>query len=104
MNSKLYKDKIPGGLAKGMSLNDIAKKHSIKNKLGFDNLKKAFNDGMKVEMEHTTDKSFAKEIVLDHLFEDPKYYIKLKKVEEKDKNLSESDINRIIKKVIVNMI
>jgi len=33
-------------------------------------------------MEHTTDREVAKEITLDHLFEDPKYYDKLAKVEE----------------------
>ena len=36
--------------------------------------------GIKEEMEHTSDKSKAKEIALDHLAEDPKYYTKLKKV------------------------
>lgn len=35
--------------------------------------------GIKVEMEHTKDTSLAKEIALDHLAEDPKYYSKLKK-------------------------
>jgi len=33
--------------------------------------------GVKVEMEHTTDSKLAKEIALDHLKEDPKYYSKL---------------------------
>lgn len=32
-------------------------------------------------MEHTGSKSIAKEIAMDHLFEDPKYYTKLKQVE-----------------------
>ena len=41
-----------------------------------------FKKGIAVEMEHTTDREVAKEITLDHLFEDPKYYDKLKKVEE----------------------
>ncbi len=39
---------------------------------------------MKVEMEHTKDKQRAKEIAMDHLFEDPKYYDKLEKIETKE--------------------
>jgi hypothetical protein len=38
--------------------------------------------GLKVEMEHTKSKKIAKEIALDHLAEDPKYYTKLKKIHE----------------------
>jgi len=38
--------------------------------------------GIKVEMEHTKDRAIAREIALDHLTEDPKYYSKLKKVEK----------------------
>lgn len=38
--------------------------------------------GIAVEMEHTTDREIAKEIALDHLAEDPKYYTKLKKIHE----------------------
>lgn len=37
--------------------------------------------GIKVEMEHTTDKDTAREIALDHIKEDPKYYDKLEKAE-----------------------
>jgi hypothetical protein len=70
-------DTIPGGMAKGMSLNDIAEKHNI----SVDTIVKDLKKGMKVEMEHTTDASVAKEIAMDHLFEDPKYYDKLDKME-----------------------
>jgi len=35
--------------------------------------------GLKAEMEHTNDKEVAKEIVTDHLAEDPHYYSKLDK-------------------------
>jgi len=71
-------DKIPGGLAKGMTLNDIAKKHNI----SVDTIVKDLKRGMKVEMEHTTDVNVAKEIAFDHLYEDPKYYDKLAKMEK----------------------
>lgn len=41
----------------------------------------ALKEGMKVEMEHTSDPKIAKEIAMDHLTEDPRYYIALKKME-----------------------
>jgi hypothetical protein len=71
-------DVVPGGLAKGLSLNDIAEKHGV----SVDMMVAGFKKGIAVEMEHTTDREVAKEITLDHLFEDPKYYDKLAKVEE----------------------
>lgn len=77
MNLREFKEKIPGGLAKGKTLADIAAKH----KYPISKLKKNLEDGIKVEMEHTTSKSVAKEIAMDHLFENPEYYKKLKKVE-----------------------
>jgi hypothetical protein len=85
-------DKIPGGLAKGMTLNDIAKKHNI----SVDTIVKDLKKGMKVEMEHTTDVNFAKEIAFDHLYEDPKYYDKLGKME------NENVITEASKEGIVN--
>jgi len=41
--------------------------------------------GIKIEMEHTTSKSIAKQIAKAHLVEDPKYYTHLKKMEVKYK-------------------
>ena len=70
-------DKIPGGLAKGMTLSDIAKHHKISPQT----LKNEFIKGYAVEREHTTDVNIAKEIALDHLYEDPNYYSKLSKIE-----------------------
>jgi hypothetical protein len=43
--------------------------------------KSQLEKGIKVEMEHTTDKSLAREIAKDHLVEDPKYYDKLEQLE-----------------------
>jgi len=74
----MAKDKIKGGLADGKSLTDIANKH----KVDIDELTKEFQKGMKVEMEHTSDRKIAEEIALDHLFESPKYYTNLATVEE----------------------
>lgn len=41
--------------------------------------------GIKHEMEHTDDPEVAKEIALDHLAEDPRYYTHLEQMERKHK-------------------
>lgn len=61
-------DKIPGGLADDKKPSD------------FD--AKALAQGMKVEMEHTSDHKIATEIAMDHLTEDLEYYDKLKTIEK----------------------
>jgi len=73
-------DMLPvGKLAKGKNLFQIAKMHGVQaNKLAIE-----LKIGIKKEMEHTDDKRIAKAIAMDHLYEDPKYYIKLKKIESK---------------------
>jgi hypothetical protein len=68
---------ITGGLSDKMSLKDIANKHNV----DIDELMKEYRMGIKVEMEHTDNPKIAAEIARDHLFEDPKYYTKLKSVE-----------------------
>jgi hypothetical protein len=89
-------NKLEGGLADNKSLVQIAKKHNAKNYYHIDDmvksLKKQLEMGMKVETEHTDDKDKAKEIALDHLWEDPKYYTKLKKshIDETDSGSSGS--------------
>lgn len=81
-------EELKGGLADNKSLVQIAKKHNAKNYYQIDDmvksLKKQLEMGMKVEMEHTDNEKKAKEIAMDHLWEDPKYYSKLKKVEAKE--------------------
>lgn len=67
----MNKDKIPGGLAAGKKPTDFPK-----DKL---------EAGTKVEMEHTSDRSIAQEIAMDHLTEDMNYYTKLKTIEKQDK-------------------
>lgn len=78
---------IPGGIANGMPLEDIAKKHGV----DLAELEAEYEKGIKVEMEHTSDKNVAMEIARDHLFEDPKYYTKLAKVEESDERVDLKD-------------
>ena len=85
------KDKIPGGLAKGKSLKDLAEKH----KTSVDNIKHQLKKGLKVEMEHTTDKRIALEIAMDHVWESANYYDKLGIIEE-----SEDDIISMANDVI----
>jgi hypothetical protein len=36
--------------------------------------------GTQVEMEHTQDRKIAERIAMDHLVEDPRYYVKLAKI------------------------
>lgn len=96
--SKEYKIKeeiLKGGLSDNKTLLDIAKKHvntnskdsTSKEKIKdmHEKLKSQLNKGIKVEMEHTTNKNKAKEIAMDHLSENPDYYTKLKKIESKEK-------------------
>jgi hypothetical protein len=60
------------------TLDDLVKKYDLSK----EELQSQLDMGIEVEFEHTSDKKVAKEIALDHLAEDPKYYDKLKKVEE----------------------
>lgn len=57
----------------------IAKKHGV----SVDKIKAQMKKGIQVELEHTQDKTKAKEIALDHLLEFPDYYDRLDKVEKK---------------------
>jgi len=67
------------------SLEEIAKKH----KISMEELKKAHEEGVKIESEHTNDKSIADEIARDHLNERPDYYKKLKKYVEQFESMVE---------------
>lgn len=68
IKSSKIKDNIKGGLADKKKPSD------------FD--KKSLEEGLKIEMEHTDDKKIAREIAMDHLTEDKKYYKKLKRIEK----------------------
>lgn len=77
---------LKGGLSDKMSLKDIVNKHLPKDsdKAKFNDmlklLKTQLNKGIDVEMEHVDDEDKAREIAMDHLSEDPKYYDKLSKM------------------------
>lgn len=91
-------ENLEGGISDNKTLQDIAKKHKVDLSV----LEKELNKGMKTEMEHTDNKSKAKEIAMDHLFEDPEYYTKLKKMEtkeSKDLKLSKND-NEMVRGIV----
>jgi len=70
MHTNLGENIIKGGKADKMSMEDIAKKHGI----GIAEIEKEIKIGIGVENEHSNSKDKQKEIVMDHLVEDPKYY------------------------------
>ena len=87
-------NKIKGGLSDNKTLEDIARQHDEKGYYDVEDmvlsLKKQLQKGIKVEMEHTNDKNIAKEIVMNHLFEDPNYYDKLSKIEASESTTASS--------------
>lgn len=80
-------EKLEGGKSDNKTFEDLVNKHKKHGKSLSElelMLKKQLDKGIRVEMEHTKNKSEAKEIAMDHLFEDPQYYTKLKKIETKE--------------------
>jgi hypothetical protein len=47
--------------------------------------------GIEVELEHTNDRDIAREIALDHLFELPDYYTRLKNMEKEAENANQDN-------------
>jgi hypothetical protein len=83
---EIDEDSIPGGLANGKTLIDLAKKwdpsgYYEPKQFAEKYIKPQLMKGIKVEMEHTTDVRIATEIAMDHLWEDLKYYDKLATIE-----------------------
>jgi len=64
-----WTDKLKGGLADESSPSEFDQRQLMK--------------GIHVEFEHTSDVATAMEIATDHLKEDPNYYDKLEKMEER---------------------
>lgn len=78
-NAKESVNKLVGGKADSLSIEDIAKKF---NK-SVDFIKKQIELGVEVESEHTNDMERAREIAMDHLSEIPDYYDRLIPMEKK---------------------
>jgi hypothetical protein len=90
------KDKIKGGKADKMSVEDIAKKHDV----SIEDIKAQIEMGKKIEMEHVNDEKLASEIAMDHLEEIPDYYTRLKKMEkEAKKELKNESITEYAKRM-----
>ncbi|NBV27569.1 hypothetical protein EBS02_00905 [bacterium] len=77
---------LKGGKSDKITILDLALLHSEKKNLSIsaiiDHLTHQLVDGVFIEMEHTDSPQQAREIAMDHLFEDPDYYTKLKKIEK----------------------
>lgn len=91
---------IKGGLSDGKTISDLIVHHGKEfwtpkqfESLG-EKIKLELEKGIKIEKEHTDDNKIAHEIAMDHLWEDPEYYTKLKSIEE----------NRILKLKLRNYI
>jgi hypothetical protein len=78
MQFNILVENMLNGLAKGKTLEDLALKHNS----SLEELQSELNTGMGVEREHTQDEETAKTIAMDHIFEDPKYYTKLGRIEK----------------------
>jgi hypothetical protein len=100
-NSELNEsEELKGGLSDRKSLKDIASKHTYDDatdsvdKGVLNNMLKHLKDqlrkGMGVESEHTNNEERAREIVMDHLWEDPNYYTKLSKADIEETDASSS--------------
>jgi len=82
------KDLISGGKADKLTTADIAKKFNVT----LSDIENQVAMGVKVEIEHTGDKSLAREIALDHLTEFPDYYTRLIKMEKDAQFESNADV------------
>lgn len=65
------------GVAAGSTAKQIAKRHGVP----VSSIIKQLEMGAKVEREHTQDAATAQKIAMDHVYEDPKYYSKLARME-----------------------
>jgi len=74
--------------SEGICIEDLAKKHGVSLK----EIQHELEMGIKVETEHTEDFDIATKIALDHLNEDPHYYTKLAKMENKPEDEEEGDL------------
>ena len=78
------------------TINDIIDKHGV----GYKYVMAQLQQGIRVELEHTSDIATAKEIALDHLGERPDYYEQLAKIEEHKKGVRARKYNKKPKKFI----
>ncbi len=87
------KEYFKSGVADEMNAQDLADKHGV----SLSEIEDALEKGQKVESEHTDNEDQAYEIAKDHIFEDPKYYDKLAKIEEAKEPTIDVDLAQITK-------
>lgn len=80
-SEKMTDEKLQGGLADTLSVRELCLRHDVTERF----IRRELQKGIRVEMEHTNDSKEAKEIAMDHLFEDAEYYTKLAKMENEGK-------------------
>lgn len=68
------------GIGSGSTPKTLARRHNVKVK----NIAKQLGMGKKVEQEHTKNIKLALKIAKDHVYEDPRYYSKLRKMEKEN--------------------
>lgn len=73
-----------GGLADGLTLQDIAVKHNV----SISDLRGQLKKGIVVEREHTDSDAVATKIAMDHLVELPDYYTRLEKMEKEPQKMA----------------
>lgn len=88
--SKKIVEYIAGGLAEGMTPEDIAKKHGVDVSV----INKQLKMGIKIEHEHSPDDNVAAEIAKDHLSETPFYYSYLEEMEKEFEENYKEDLER----------
>lgn len=104
----MSKDKISGGLADNKTVKDLVAHHGDESwaSIQFESLEKIINSqlekGIKVELEHTDDAAIAREIAIDHIWEDKKYYDKLETVEESTKKIIKNFLKEDVKSFIID--
>jgi len=74
-------DNIPGGLAHGLTILDIAKKHGVPP----EDIEAELHLGIEMEAKHGAPIDQAREIAMDNLVEDPQYYTHYKEFESQKK-------------------
>ena len=87
-------DLIPGGLGDKLkgSMEDQHKQLAKMHNVSVQDIDAQVGKGIKVEMEHTDSEDIAHEIAMEHVYEDPEYYDKLGKIEEKKQASSENNL------------
>lgn len=67
---KVENEELIGGLADGMSVEDLAEKHGVEVR----DIQRELEIGIEIELEHDHSPLKAKEVAMDHIFEFPDYY------------------------------